>query len=307
MLNQNLELFKVFLTVAEAKTLKDAALALNVTPSAVTQSLQKFEEQMGLQLFLREHKKVILTPQGQVLKEKIQPLMRQLEIKLQDFLSDAHLSVPHGLITIGAPSELGSSSLVQCFGQFQKKYPKVKAKLRFAHPLRLQELVATGEVDFCLMADGEHKKFMNPNLLAQKIFDEEFIVICSKKFYQQHKFKTTYEELIKLPHLDYVSDGSAVNTWYQFHFKKKASKLNIVMTGENALSMIEGIKQELGIAMIPVQRLKQDLKSGDFHIVKPTDKKLLNPILLLQHQTKVPTLAEKRFIEFIQQQVRIFE
>lgn len=231
MLNQNPELFKVFLAVTEGGSLKDAALALHVTPSAVTQSLKKFEEQIGVQLFLREHKKVILTPQGQLLREKISPLMKSMEMNLNDFLMDAHLTVPHGLITVGAPAELGSSSLVQCFSQFQKKYPKVKAKLRFAHPTRLLELVGNGEIDFCLMADGDHCKNMSPSLLSQKVFDEDFILISSKNFYQKNKFKPIYEELIKLPHLDYTSDGSAVGTWYQFYFKKKSSKLNIIMTG----------------------------------------------------------------------------
>lgn len=307
MLNQNLELFKVFLVVTEADTLKDAANTLNVTPSAVTQSLKKFEEQMGLQLFLREHKKVILTPQGQMLKEKIQPLMNQLEINLQDFLSDTHLSVPYGLITIGAPVELGSINLVYCFSQFQKNYPKVKAKLRFSSPAKLMEMLENGEVDFCLMPHGPHRRILNPNIVTQNIFDEEFLLVCSKTFYQKNKFKITYDELIQLPHLDYADDGRVVSNWYHFYFKKKPSKLNVVMAGENAISIIEGVKHNLGLAMVPKQRLTEYLKKDEFHIIRPNDKKLLNPILLVQHQTKVPTLAEKKFIEFIKNNTKLFE
>lgn len=307
MLNQNLELFKVFIVVTETSSLKDAALALNVTPSAISQSLKKFEEQMGIQLFLREHKKVALTSHGQMLRDKFLPLMKSMEINLNDFLMDAHLSVPHGLITIGAPVELGSTSLVQCFSQFQKKFPKVKARLKFASPKKLLELVGRGEVDFSLMADGAHCKSMNPALVSQKIFEEDFILISSKNFHHKNKFKATYEDLIKLPHLDYIADGSVVASWYQFHFKKCASKLNIVMSGENALSLVEGVRNDLGIAMVPHQRIKNDLKHGEFHVIKPTGKKLLNSILLVQHQSKIPALAEKKFIEYIKENTKMFE
>lgn len=71
--------------------------------------------------------------------------------------------------------------------------------------------------------------------------------------------------------------------------------------------MIEGVRNDLGIAMVPLQRLKRDLKSGEFHIIKPSEKKLLNAILLVQHQSKIPTVAEKKFIEFIKENTKLFE
>lgn len=79
------------------------------------------------------------------------------------------------------------------------------------------------------------------------------------------------------------------------------------MSGENALSLVEGVRNDLGIAMVPLQRIKNDLKHGEFHVIKPTEKKLLNSILLIQHQNKIPTLAEKKFIEYIRENTKTFE
>src|SRR5690606_37095181 len=272
-------------------SLKDSAQRLGVTPSAVSQSLKKLEAELGVQLFLREHKQLVLTPQGKALQKKLGPMLNNLEMALSDLIDQNQETGPGGTLMIGAPYELGSTFLVRAFADFQKKYPKVKAQFKFASPTKLLDLVARGEIDFAISADGVHCKNLGPTFSRKKLFDEELIVLAPKAW----KVKAEYQELVKLPHLDYAPDGSAIGMWYQLHFKKTPKKLDIPLVAENALSLTEGVKTGLGIAMVPLQWMQKDLDDS-IRIITPSSKKFLNPVVLIQHVDRVPTPAEKKFI-----------
>lgn len=292
MLNLNYELLKLFQVVMSEPTLKGSAERLGVTPSAVSQSLKKLEDELGVQLFLREHKKLILSPQGKALKEKLIPMLGQIEGALNEVISQNQANEISGTLTIGSPSELGSTFLVRELATFQKKHPNIKARLKFGSPLQLLEMISEGEIDFALSADGIHFKNLNSRYSRKKLFDEELVVIAPSVW----RVKNDFQALIELPHLDYADDGSAIGMWYQQHFKKVPKNLDVVLVAENAMSLTEAVKAGLGVAMVPLQRV-QDYLDDSVVMVNPTKNKFLNPIVLIQHMDKVPTMAEKKFIE----------
>ena len=292
MLNLNYDLLKLFQIVTSQKSLKESAVKLGVTSSAVSQSLKKLEAELGVQLFLREHKKLILTSQGKMMQERLGPILNHLEKTLLDIVDEQQVNEPSGTLIIGAPYELGSTFLVHAFGKFQKQHPKVKVQFKYASPMALLELVAKGEIDFAISADGVHFKNMAPRFSSQKLFNEELIVIAPKKW----KIKNSFQELSKLPHLDYTSDGSAIGMWYKIHFGKLPQKLSIPFVAENALSLTEAVKASLGIAMVPREWMQKDFDDS-IQIINPSSKKFFNPVVLIQHLDRVPSLAEKKFIE----------
>lgn len=89
--------------------------------------------------------------------------------------------------------------------------------------------------------------------------------------------------------------------WYQLHFKKTPKKLNIALVTENALSLTEGVKAGLGIAMVPLQWMQKDFDNS-ISIINLSIKKFLNPIVLIQHIDRIPSLAEKKFVEELSNQ-----
>lgn len=292
MLNLNYELLKLFQTVTTEPSLKESAEKLGVTPSAVSQALKKLEAELGVQLFLREHKKLIITSQGRALQEKLKPLLGHLHEVLSDVIDQNQESEPAGTLIVGAPYELGSTFLVRAFAEFHKKYPKVKAQFKYASPVKLLDWVSKGEIDFAISADGVHFKNLGQTFSRKKIFDEELVVIAPAAW----KVKGDYQDLIKRAHLDYALDGSAIGMWYQLHFKKTPKKLDIPLVAENALSLTEAVKAGLGLAMVPLQWMEKDFDKS-VSIVTPTKKKFLNPVVVIQHMDRIPSLAEKKFIE----------
>lgn len=298
MLNQNLNRIIAFQVVAECGEIAGAARLTGLTPSAISQSIKKFESEMGGQLFLREHKKIILTPIGRRLLADISPVIGKMERLLQNYSQELDFKTPIGTLRIGAPTEIGSDMLVKAVASFQQVYPRMKVILNFASPNSLAEKVSEGELDFCLCADTGNLTEINSSLSIKRVFDEELVFMGHRELLKNNSLE--FDQLVKLPHLDYTIDGGSANLWYKFHFKKEAKNLPVVLVAENAQALLKGVKAKMGVAILPINRFRNDRDLEDLVSIKPTKRKLVNPILLIQHIDKIPTPAEKALLKAIE-------
>ena len=67
----NLELYKVFYYVATTLSFSEASRQLFISQSAVSQAVKNLEKKLGHTLFVRSTKRVILTPEGELLLPRL--------------------------------------------------------------------------------------------------------------------------------------------------------------------------------------------------------------------------------------------
>lgn len=72
------ELYKVFYYVATTLSFSEASRQLYISQSAVSQSIKALEQKLGHALFLRNTKKVTLTPEGEALLRHVEPAVNLL-------------------------------------------------------------------------------------------------------------------------------------------------------------------------------------------------------------------------------------
>lgn len=124
----NLELYKVFYTVAKCGSLTKAAEELFISQPAVSQAIRQLETQLGTQLFKRMHKGMELTAQGGVLVfedvEKALQLLGNVENRLSELNNSAT-----GTLRIGASETIFQYCLAEKLVEYHKKYPQVKFEL----------------------------------------------------------------------------------------------------------------------------------------------------------------------------------
>lgn len=308
MLNQiDLNLLVIFEKIAGTLSVKQTAAVFNVTPSAISQAMAKLENAIGTQLFIREHKKIILSPAGIDLLSRINQPLAHLQNQIEDFSKERNSKSYSGTIAIGCPSEFGSRFVIKWFSKFQKKYPDIKIKMRLGSPNTLLVYLAKGEVDFLIADDGPYYKEVAKKLSIKELFYEELIVCASQKMEGVSSRMKSFEAISTLPHLDYAMDCSAIGIWYKYHFNKAPKKLNPVLVSENVRALILGIQNGVGIAMIPKYLVKKQLESGEFIQISPTANKLMNALLLIQHNDKIPTTAEKLFLDMLEGKQKVIE
>ena len=75
----NLELYKVFYYVATTLSFSEASRQLFISQSAVSQSIKTLEKKLYHPLFIRSTKKVLLTPEGELLLQHVKPALQLLD------------------------------------------------------------------------------------------------------------------------------------------------------------------------------------------------------------------------------------
>src|SRR6201991_5009405 len=118
----------LFLRVAQALSLSEAARQLDQTPSAVSAKLKRIEEELGVRLVERTTRSLRLTPEGERFMQTCET-MTSAWTRGQSLLRQDARSV-EGLIHIAAPSDTSSQFLGEWIGEYIHAHPRLSVTLR---------------------------------------------------------------------------------------------------------------------------------------------------------------------------------
>lgn len=120
------ELYKVFYYVATTLSFSEASRQLYISQSAVSQSIKALEQKLGHALFLRNKKKVTLTPEGESLLRHVEPAVNLLFEGENQILNSPSLEAP---LRIGASDTICRYFLIPYFKRFHREFPNVHIKV----------------------------------------------------------------------------------------------------------------------------------------------------------------------------------
>lgn len=124
----------------EAGGFTAAAQRLGVAPAKISVEIARLESRMGVALFARTTRKVMLTAQGQALLEQCAPLLEGLLAAVEDVDADgAELT---GTLRITAPVDHAAHTLAAAVARFAALHPALRVELRAND--RISDLVAEG-------------------------------------------------------------------------------------------------------------------------------------------------------------------
>lgn len=107
-----------------------AARSLSVSPSAISKSIQRLETQLGITLFTRTTRSLVLTAEGRELHERALRLLQDADEIEQ--IAKRSRAEPAGTLRIAASYPIGLHMIAPALPQFCALYPKVKIDLRLS-------------------------------------------------------------------------------------------------------------------------------------------------------------------------------
>jgi LysR family hydrogen peroxide-inducible transcriptional activator len=165
---------RYFLAICQTLNFTRAAELCNVTQPALTRAIQKMESEMGGLLFARERSNTHLTPLGRLVQPHLEEVMaRALEAK-DDASRFLRLESAH--LRVGVMSTIGPMRFVGFLNRFRMDFPGIELSLGEATPLKLTELLLSGEIDVAVMA--QHGPF-EERLRPIPLYRERFVVACA--------------------------------------------------------------------------------------------------------------------------------
>src|SRR5262245_11938704 len=144
----DLRKLRYFVAVAEELHFGRAAERLRLSQPPLSVHVRTLERELGVQLFVRNRRRVTLTVAGSVLLEEAHRLLRQAELSVLHVRRAASGEV--GRLAIGFVSTVDYSILPSLVGRFRAKHPGVDLRLLEMTGDRQQEALRTGELDLGL-------------------------------------------------------------------------------------------------------------------------------------------------------------
>ena len=162
---------KVFQAVVEAGGVTRAAEQLHRVQSGVTTRIRQLERKLDTRLFVREGKRMILTPAGHRLldyAERLLELSAEAEAAMRD-------PVPGGVFRLGAMESTAATRLPAPLAELNRRYPAIVPRLRTGNPVQLSAALLEGMIDAALVAEPVASEAFE-RIVA---FEEETVIVTA--------------------------------------------------------------------------------------------------------------------------------
>ena len=246
--NYNYDSIKYFLSVAEHGSLSKAAYSLGISQSALSQSMQNLEKSLGVSLFTRNTRGIILTAEGRILQKNasignnyfeeaiIQTLRTNKFDKNMDFIIDMSGS-------------LFSVFLVPIMNKIIIKYPNINFKVISSTPENdVVKNLQNGKADLIILKTGDN--FFLKEVGNRKIKELNYYIVYNPKYFKFND-NVKLNDIKNIPIIRKHRTGRYDNSWIMVSFSQ-------IITCASDRNVLELIKKGVGIGIYPIELAEQE-------------------------------------------------
>lgn len=160
---------KAFLAIAEAKTFTAGARRVNVTQAAISMQIRQLEEEVGMPVFTRTPRRVILTEAGEYLLDRARKILREHDSAIAEIAEVA--GAEHGRLRIGSSSSnFAANKLPKILGKLRQRFPNADLHVTSGTSQLLVDKIMHGEVDIAFVSlPVDNSSIMTDLLLSDEI------------------------------------------------------------------------------------------------------------------------------------------
>ena len=247
---------KAFIAVADNCSFTKAAEILDYAQSSITGQVGSLEDELGIKLFERLGRKVILTREGERFMAYAEKILK-LFSEAQEVVSES--LIPRGTLIIGAPETLSAVRLPPLIQQFHSHYPGVEMILKKFRAKEMTTFLRNNQIDvaFCL-----GREIYSSDLVSEILMFEQVVLVSGAGHPITQKIPVTPREIQGMT-LVLCEEGCG----YRMAFEKFLQDAGVRPGSVLEFGSIEAIKkcviQQLGITLLPRMALEGELSRGE--------------------------------------------
>ncbi len=168
------DLLRIFLAVAEAGSFTQGGKIVKLSQSAVSRQVAKLETSLGVSLFHRHPRGLVLTEQG----EDFFTTVKDMSVKLgmAEAIINESRDRPEGLLKITTTVGFGSAWLTSRMNEFNTLFPDISVTLLLTDSVELD--LSMREADVAIRFARQSQ----PNLIQRKLMSIRYHVFASKGY-----------------------------------------------------------------------------------------------------------------------------
>lgn len=270
----SLSALRAFEAAARHRSAKLAAQELSVTPTAISHQVRQLEDTLGLALFVRTPRQLVLTAQGQVLQKA---LTESFDAMAQA-VAGLHAAPARQTVTLSATPAVVARWLLPRVPQLQARHPELDLRLHVSHaPVPLDGVTADMAVRY---GRGQW-----PGLVAEKLFDTLFVPACSPALGLRRRADLVRHTLL---HFEPLGAKSADIGWAAWQKRARVPGLDVQagpVFSDETLTVSAALAGQ-GVALMGRVLVEDELRRGTlvqpfgpglqgqpFHLVYPVQRR----------------------------------
>ena len=213
-----LGLIGTFIRVVENGSIAAAARAKGMSPAAVSQSISRLEQHLGVRLLSRTTRSMALTESGKRYFEKVRHIPQDIDLASQ---AAAIETKPQGSLCIATTAAFGRYVLAPLMPAFKHSYPDIDVELMSTDRNVDHRLEG---IDVSIRIEAQ----LNDQLIARKIASLPFVFCASPGYLQRAGMPKTPEDLIQHACLvfRYPTDGRFLPWTFRVNGQSVSARLN---------------------------------------------------------------------------------
>jgi DNA-binding transcriptional LysR family regulator len=241
---------RIFHAVARAGSFTHAGEELNLSQSAVSRQISALEEDLGVQLFHRHARGLILTEQGETLGDTARDVFERLSLA-QVQIADSK-AVPSGDLRVTSTVGFGSTWLTPRMREFIELYPDINLSL----------ICDDREMDLGMREADVAIRFADPtqpDLVKRRLFTIRNHIYASDEYLASHPPIATIEDLDGHNIIAYGDNAPPslrnVN-WIRNYGLKGRALRPVALQVNNIYGLLLSVEAGMGIASLPDYMVK---------------------------------------------------
>ena len=256
MRREDLSDLSAFLAVAEERSFTRAAAKLGTSQSALSHTMRRLEERLGVRLLTRTTRSVSPTEAGERLMETLRPALDEIGGRLDALTSQP--GAPAGTVRITTSHTAADQILWPALAPILRRYPDIRVELSIDQALR--DIVADRFDAGVRMGEQVQK-----DMIAVRIGpDIEMAVVAAPAYFERRSQPLTPDDL---------ADHDCINLrlataggLYAWELEKDGRELRVRVEGRLVLNSVEMILKAamdgFGLACVPEDSARPQIAAG---------------------------------------------
>ncbi|WP_310606766.1 DNA-binding transcriptional regulator YeiE [Buttiauxella brennerae] len=277
---------EVFAEVLKSGSTTQASQMLALSQSAVSAALSDLEGQLGVQLFDRVGKRLVVNEHGRLLYPRVVGLLEQAVEVEQLFKED------NGAIRVYASSTIGNYILPEMIAHYRRDFPTLPLEMSVGNSQDVINAVADFRVDIGLIEGPSHMT----ELVTEPWLEDELVVFAppTAPLLQQ---PVTLESLAQ-QHWILREKGSGTREIVDYLLLSHLPQFHLGMELGNSEAIKHAVRHGLGISCLSRRVIAEQLDTGSLVEVPVPLPRLVRTLYRIHHRQKHISNALQRFLKY---------
>jgi len=283
-----------FEVCARVESVQETASLLCVTPSAVSHQLKKLEEEMGVALFHRSHRKITVTAKGEMLQRTLARAFSLISDTVEEIQEEDQAELVINVLPVFSIRWLNPRLL-----GFFNHYPDIDLTIKNSYRI---ENLSMQKCDLAIRWGTGNW----PDIYCEKLFDEYVIPVLSPDLLKTVDISDE-KNLLTLPLIQLFEGADHWEFWAKQNSYHLPNKVKYIKYNDPAAAL-QAATDGLGVVLGPISLVHSELKNGKLlaPIAKPINTNKSYYLVTTEEKTlESPRVAN--FTNWLRSEARAFE